>query len=238
MILSKTIAYAYLDLFTISNYHRYLGEALLKLGRDKDALSELLISINIYNKFDNPVLESLETLQMIINIYERSNDAEKSKYIDFYTNQYQHIETRIHKIKRTKTGAFNLLKEVKEFWIFTLDGKQLYSQAPETNYNPELFGGFLSALQNFSLELASKNLNSITIGLDQYVIFREQHPFYVLGRSSYKTSLYNIEKILKIIHDEFWKNYHMFLEDPNGDIGKFSQFFENFKELNFKDKQS
>jgi len=240
-MLSKTIAYAYLDLFTISNFHRYLGEALFKLGRDKfdkDALSELLISINIYNKFDNPVLESLDTLQMIINIYERSNDAEKSKYIDFYTNQYQHIETRIHTIKRTKTGAFNLLKEVKEFWIFTLDGKQLYSHAPETNYNPELFGGFLSALQNFSLELASKNLNSITIGLDQYVIFREQHPFYVLGRSSYKTSLYNIEKILKIIHDEFWKNYHMFLEDPDGDIGKFSQFFENFKELNFKDKRS
>lgn len=239
-ILSKTIAYAYFDLFTISNYHRYLGEALLKLGRDKDALSELLISINIYNKFDNPVLESLDTLQMIINIYERSNNAEKSKYMDFYTNQYQHIETKIDELKVEEEGVFNfnLLKEVKEFWIFTFEGKQLYSHAPETNYNPELFGGFLSALQNFSLELASKNLNSITIGLDQYVIFRGQHPFYVLGRSSYKTSLYNIEKILKIIHDEFWNNYNMFLEKPDGDIGKFSQFFENFKELNFKDKQS
>ena len=86
--------------------------------------------------------------------------------------------------------------------------------------------------------MASKNLNSITIGLDQYVIFREKHPFYVLGRSSYKTSLFYIERILKIIYDEFWKNYHIFLEDPDIDISRFSQFFENFKELDFKDKLS
>jgi hypothetical protein len=238
-MLSKTIAYAYLDLYTISNFHRYLGEALFKIGgKDKDALSELLISINIYNKFENPVLDSLETLKTILKIYERSNDAEKNKYIDFYTDQYQHIVTKIQNMKEKKARALNLLEEVKEFWIFTLDGKQLYSFSPETQYNPELFGGFLSALQNFSFELASKNLNSITIGLDQYVIFREDNPFYVLGRSNYKTSLYNIEKILKIIYDDFWKMYQRFLEDPEVDISKFSQFFEKFKELNYKDKLS
>ena len=239
-MLSKTITYAYLDLFSVSNFHRYIGEALYKLGKNKsDALSELLISLNIYNTFDRPVLESLEVLQMIINIYDASNDDDKGKYINYYTNQYNQIEKRIRQLKKEEQKhVFNFLKEIKEFWIFTNDGRQLYSHAPETNYNPELFGGFLSALQNFSLELASKNLKSITIGFDQYVIFKEYRPFYVLGRSSNKVSLYNIEMILKIIHDEFWKNYQPFIEDRDIDINKFSQFFENFRELNFKDESS
>ncbi|MFX1338755.1 MAG: tetratricopeptide repeat protein [Promethearchaeota archaeon] len=239
-MLSKIVTYAYLDLFTISNFHRYLGEALFKLGKNKsDALSELLISLNIYNTFDKPVSESLDILQMIIKIYEDSNNKEKKKYIQYYSDQYNQIKTKIHQLKaEEEKGVFILLKEVKEFWIFTSDGKQLYSYAPETNYNPELFGGFLSALQNFSLELASKNLKSITIGLDQYVIYRQKHPFYVLGRSSHKTSLYNIEMILKIIYEEFWKNYQKVLEDHDVNISYFSQFIEIFKELNYKDEFS
>jgi hypothetical protein len=237
-MLAKTIAYAYLDLFTISNYHKYLGESLFNLGRDKDALSELLISLNIYNKFENPVLDSLSVLQMIIKIYGRSNNADKTKYLEYYTDQYRHIEMKIHQIKEEKVKVFTLLKEVKEFWIFTLDGRQLYAHAPETNYNPELFGGFLSALQNFSMELASKNLKSITIGLDQYVIFREEKPFYVLGRANYKAPLYNIEIILKHIYDHFWKIYQKILQEKDVDISKFSQFFEIFKELNFKEEPS
>ncbi len=238
-MLAKTIAYAYLDLFTISNYHKYLGEALFKLGKkDKDALSELLISLNIYNKFENPVLDSLSVLQMIIKIYERSNDADKTKYLEYYTDQYQHIEIKIQQIKGENVKAYNLLTEVKEFWIFTLDGKQLYAHAPETNYNPELFGGFLSALQNFSMELASKDLKSITIGQDQYVIFKDEKPFYVLGRASYKVPLYNIEIILKLIYDNFWEIYQKILQEKDLEISKFSQFFEIFKELNFKDELS
>ncbi|MFX1299078.1 MAG: tetratricopeptide repeat protein [Promethearchaeota archaeon] len=236
-MLSKTIAYAYVDLFTISTYHKYLGEALFKLGKDKwrEALSELLISLNIYNKFDEPVLESLDVLQMIIKIYEHSNDADKNKYLQYYTDQYQHIKTKIDSIKRTRPTSFSLVKEVKEFWIFTLEGRQLYAHAPETNFNPELFGGFLSAMQNFSMELASKNLKSITIGLDQYVIFKEEKPFYVLGRASCKTSLYNIEIILKLIYDNFWEIYQKILTENDIETSRFSNFFEKFKELNFKD---
>ena len=93
-------------------------------------------------------------------------------------------------------------------------------------------------MQNFSMELASKNLKSITIGLDQYVIFKEEKPFYVLGRASYKTSLYIIEKILKLIYDNFWTLYQKILTKNDLEISRFSNFFEKLKELNFKDQVS
>ena len=231
-MLSKILAYAYLDLFTIANYHQYLGEALFKLGKYKDALSELLISLNIYNKFDKPVLESLIVLEKIIEIYDNYENLEKNKYISYYKEQYDELADKIQKSKLIQELGFELLKDIKEFWIFSLDGKQLYSYSPETHFNPELFGGFLTALQSFSMEIASQNLKSITIGANKYTFFSENDQFFVLGRSNIKSSLVNIERTLKIIHYKFWENYNHIFKDFDGEIDNFSNFFELIEDKN------
>ncbi|TFG27746.1 MAG: hypothetical protein EU532_06820 [Promethearchaeota archaeon] len=225
-MLSKIRAYAYLDLYTISNYHQQIGEALFKLGKYKDALSEFLIALNIFDKFDEPILEKLDVIQKIIKIYEYSNHNEKSRYIDYYTSQLKQYEKIIHQIKLQKEDFFAVMKEIKEFWIFALDGTQLYSYAPETKFNPELFGGFLIALQSFSKELATQNLKSITIGSNKYTFFSENNYFFILGRSDIKSLRYKIEQVLMIIHNEFLENYQHVLEDFKGESNKFSNFLE------------
>ena len=50
-ILHETVSVAFMDLSTVAGFHRQLGDSLLQVGQDKEALSELLIALNTYKKF-------------------------------------------------------------------------------------------------------------------------------------------------------------------------------------------
>ncbi len=232
-MLAKIVSYAFIDLYTISGFHRQLGESLHKLGKSKDALSELLIAINIYDKFETPVQESLETLQNIIDIYKESGDQ---KYIQYYQDQYNTKNDELKELDNKKKISFGLIGEVREVWIFMNMGTQLFAHAPETNFNPQLFGNFLSALTNFSMELASDQLNCITLGSGKYTIYRsEDRPIFILSRSNITTSMNFIEKMLPIIYDEFWKQYQPYLEKFDDDITRFANFEDILEKLDFSE---
>ena len=171
IMLSQIVPFAFIDLFTISGLHRQLGESLFKLGKKKEALSELLISLNIYKKFDSPTTEALLRLNTIIEIYKSS---EEQKYTQYYEEQYNKLNEKIQLAESSKK-LFDIMRDIKEIWIFDMKGIELFSYAPETEVDPLLFGGFLSALQSFSKELTSKFLSSITMGLDQYIFFRKEN---------------------------------------------------------------
>ncbi len=222
-MISKMVSHAYIDLFTIAGFHRQLGHSLFKLDKKKDALSEFLIALNIYNKFETPVRDSLTTLQEIINIYK---SLEKEEYIQYYESQYNQLEEEIQELEVEKKKRFEILGEIREIWIINEDGITLLSYCPETKLNPSLFGGFLCALQMFSMELAKEYLNSMTIGLDQYTFYREvDKDVFILGRSSVKTSINLIEASLKSIYNEFFNQFGRFLGDRfDGFIGRFSNF--------------
>ncbi len=236
IMLSQIVPFAFIDLHTISGLHRQLGESLFKLGRGKEALSELLISLNIYNKFDSPTSEALLTLNTIIEIYKSSEDQ---KYTQYYEEQYNKLNEKIQElVVSNKKKTFNVMIGIKEIWIFDIKGIELFSYAPYTEVDPLLFGGFLSALQNFSKELTSKFLDSITMGLDQYIFFRkEDFPIFILGRTSIKGSLNNIEKNLKILYEEFWNQYQSVLQDFDGEVTRFREFNKIFENINVKYSQ-
>ncbi|MFX1260293.1 MAG: tetratricopeptide repeat protein, partial [Promethearchaeota archaeon] len=221
-MLSKIKTYAFIDLFTISRFHRQLGMSLFKLGRKKEALSELLISMNIYNNFEEPIIDSLDTLQNIIEIYK---NYEEDKYIQYYQDQYNQLQEKIQAAEIKGKKDFGVLGELKELWVLYEDGTTLFSYAPETKFDPNLFGGFLTALQSFSLELTSEYMDSMTMGLDQYTFYREENcNIFIMGRSSVKTSMNLVTKSLKTIYKNFWNQYEKFLEKFDGFVGRFSNF--------------
>lgn len=226
-MLSKIISFAFIDLHTISRFHKQLGKSLFILGKKKEALSELLISMNIYNKFDTPVEDALTTLKIIIDIYKSSKEE---KYIEFYEEQYNNLEDQINQTNNKKTKEDTILGEVKEIWVIHKSGATLFSYAPESSVDSLLFGGFLCALQSFSLELTSKRMNSITIGSDMFVFyFEENKQFFVMGRSTIKISLFKIQKILQNIYNLFSNQYKESLEKFDGNITKYHDFINEIK---------
>ncbi len=226
-MLSKVVSYAYMDLFTISGFHRQLGVSLFKIGRAKEAISELLIAKNIYDKFETPVEDVLTTLRNIIEIYE---SLKEDNYAQYYQDQHDQLKIKIQELQLEKKGKYGALGNLKEIWICTEDGLNLISYAPETKQNPDLFGGFISAFLYFCETLTSKELKSMDTGIDVFTIFKqENHPIFILGRSNKNIPENLVQESLKRIYDEFWNRYKEFLEDINkfdGYVGRFDEFLK------------
>jgi len=233
-VLSKLRAYAFVDLQTISNYHVQLCKSLVKIGKNKEALSEFLIALNIYNQFEHPVKQGLDVLQKIIDIYKKES---QDKYVNYYMKQYNDLQLKIreHETKQEFHLEFRILNIIKELWFFTNKGVELLSIAPESKINPQLFGGFISALQALSTELSSEKIRSVTIGSSNFSIYTENDaPIFIIGRSTLLSNENLIERILKTLYQEFVKEFHSYLEEYDGDNSRFPSFLDTIEKMTNK----
>lgn len=233
--LSKIRAYAFLDLKTISSYHKKLGESFIIMDRKQEALSELLIALNIYNRFETPIKDALSTLQLIIDVYKDNNEE---KYLKYYQEQYRILDEKIQDLERKKADSlkFRVLDVLKEFWIYMIDGKELFSMVSESNFDPQLFGGFISALQALSGELSAQELKSVAMGRSKFTIFREKElPFFIIGRTGSNIDIDLLEFVFTAISREFWKLFQPFLEDFDDDTSRFTNFSTFIEKMTEKD---
>ena len=129
--------------------------------------------------------------------------------------------------------AFHL-GEIKEVWIYYNTGIEMFSFAPETSVNPDLFGGFLTAMQAFSLEISNKTLNAMIIGEDRYSFYRDKDwKFFVLGRSNIKAGEFNVESILKKIHQKFREQFKSQILNFEGEVSPFPWFKKDLEAMDF-----
>ena len=226
VILHNIAPIAYLDLFTVAGFHKQLGESFIELRRNNEALSELLVALNLYNKFPNPVPELLIVFNKIIEIYEQKENLER---IQYYRNK---VKKELEEASKREKIKYNPLEVVKEFWIFTNEGVAIFSYTPKTNTTPHLLSGFLIAMDNLGSELKVDQIKTIKIGFEYFAYYKEkEHPIFIVGRANVKFQLDIIEKIIKTIYMRFWTTYKKFLENFDGDTSKFDPFINNLKDL-------
>lgn len=222
---------AFVDLYTIASFHTQRGKSLLAINNEKDALSEFLVAKNIYSKINAPKQTQFEILNEIIKIYRALNDAEKVEYYGDLLKKVVEQEDKSVVVQKTDTRPFSY---VKELWIISDNGSEIFNYAPETKLDPDLLGGFMTAMQSFTMELSKEKLNAIVIGDSRYNIFRDpEKKFYILGRSSIKSPEESVRKILKKISDLFYSMFSARLDDFNGDVGGFYRLLDEAKKIDF-----
>ncbi|MFX1382466.1 MAG: hypothetical protein ACFFBP_08460, partial [Promethearchaeota archaeon] len=125
------------------------------------------------------------------------------------------------------------LHTIGEIWIYsTSTGVTLFSYAPETQVDQDLLGGFLTAIQQFSLELSQKEFDSMVIGNDLFMFYKEPNmEFAIFGKASNKTPPELAKRILTIIYKRFWKEYAPSINDFKGDITPFITFKDIIESL-------
>ncbi|MHA1148071.1 MAG: tetratricopeptide repeat protein [Promethearchaeota archaeon] len=229
-ILHETISIAFMDLFTIAGFHKQLGEALIKIGKEKEGLSELLIALNMYKKLPKPNQEVIDVLNLIVIIYKKKN---KQDYIEYYQEEVKNYQERIRlEIFDEKIAPLEVVQEV---WIFSNESFCWFSYSPQTHVNPELVSGFLSAMQNFGSELNLKEIKVIKIGANVFVYYRnEKLPFFIVGRTSMKSQIAIVKQILQYISSIFWEKYKTVLQDLENDptlVAGFSEILENMEDI-------
>lgn len=227
-MLYKVRAYAFLDLPTIAKYHTKLGKIYASIDRNKEALSEFLIALNIYDDLNIPREEALDLLDEIITIYIKTN---QNKYLEYYRNKLKHYQHNIQKLK-SKEKSQTLLTLIKDLWILKTDGEIIFSYTPESKSNPQLLGGFLSAILNFSFELTSEQLNAIKLGFDQFFLYGNgQTSYIVIGRVNINQSESVVREHLKTVFNSFGETFGSILNEEEYKPSNFSKFVEILKQL-------
>ncbi len=222
-ILDKFDNYRLFDLHTASILHKHLGMSLVKTNQINEGLTELVIAYEILEKFKEPVDDELQILNRIIILYNKIGDEEK---IAYYSEKRDAVSAKL-KIKETeKTKKVKNLAILKDIWIFSKSiGIELYSYSIETKVETDLLGGFMTAIQALSQEVAYKNIDSMIFGDDRFTIYHEEdREFYILARSSAKVSEETSEKVLSIVYNRFWKEFSNEINDFVGNVKPFQKF--------------
>jgi tetratricopeptide (TPR) repeat protein len=233
-LLSNIKRYRFIDLYTIASFHRYLGNSYVAVGKLKKGLIELRKTYKIFRSFQTPVIEELELLNRITKLYTRIEDYDR---VSFYADRIKEVSNKLLNLsKMEKTKEYSPMIDVKEIWIFmTSSGIRLYNYAPETEVDHDLLGGFLTALRNFSSELSERQLDAMVIGDDRYMIYQvEGFDFFILGRSSIKSSEETVKKILGILYTRFWKEFSKEIKNFQGKLDHFIRFTDVIKSIDFK----
>jgi len=98
----------------------------------------------------------------------------------------------------------------------------------------DLLGGFLTAIQQFGMELSKKQVKEIILGDERYSIYKEENQlFFIVGRSSIKAQAQDIEKTLEKIYTKFYKEYSKELDNFLGDV----LIFKSFKDKLFEGRE-
>jgi len=220
-ILFKIKTYAFLNLPQIAKYHVKLGKVYTDLDRRKEALSEFLIALNIYEGLNQPREEHLELLDNLITLYSQTDQL---KYKEYYMNKRKKVQQAVRNLEHTQSET-PLFELIKDLWIMTSEGEVIFSHAPESKSNSQLLSGFLSATMNFSFEMTSARLNTIKLGFDQFYLYAESNStFIVIGRASVNHTGALIRKKLKDVFRKFNEMFSPIIESKKYTPDSFSDF--------------
>ncbi|MFX0070495.1 MAG: tetratricopeptide repeat protein [Candidatus Hermodarchaeota archaeon] len=213
----------YMDLFTVISLHNQLADSYIGNGENDKALSELLNTYRIIKDSKIYTINFIEIVKKIIQLYELINEDEK---ISYYKKELENIKKKFKKDPFIIQNPLNPLGSIKEIWLYSKStGVCLYTYSPESKIDHDLLGGFLTAIQQFSVEFSQKEVHDMLIGYDRYMIYQEQnYDFYILGRASAKNSIDKIENLLSIIYRRFWKEFSQEINNFQGNIGPFKKF--------------
>jgi hypothetical protein len=121
---------------------------------------------------------------------------------------------------------------VNAFWIISTDGLEYFSYSPQMAVDPNLFAGFISALQAISQELSRTQMESFVIGEDRYVFYHEsERKLYILGKAHIYQSEQVVLRILKYLYQSFYQQFAKAIDRFLGDVTPFKQFEKTLDSL-------
>ena len=222
-ILDKYENYRLFDLHTAAILHKHLGVSLVKTDQLEEGLSELIEAYEILSNFKVPVDDQLQVLNRIIIV---STKLGKKELITDYTNKRDRVSAKLEEERIQKSEKADILEIIKDIWIFSKStGIELFSYSYETEVEADLLGGFMTAIQAFSEQIAYKNIDSMIFGDARFSIYQEEdRDFYILTRSSATISEDMIEKVVSTVYNRFWKEFYQEIINFEGNVSHFQNF--------------
>lgn len=220
---------SFVDMIVLANLYLLMGQALLALEKPEEAIASFLRALNLYKQLASPVDEQRVVLEHLVDAYRSQGQTDRAEY---YAHQLEKLKEAQPVSETPRDQRLHPLGAVKEIWVYTDSGMELFSYAPETRFDPDLLGGFLSAMQSFSLELRQEKLHGLVIGNDRYIIYREpDRAFYILGRAGLRAPESSIHRVLQQVYARFYEEFGEALDDSVVDMSGFARFGEVLEKI-------
>ncbi len=221
----------FIDQATLARYYKELGESYQALNRPDDAVAQYLLASTTYRKFEFPLEGELQVLDHLSQIFEDKGNQERAKY---YKDILAEKTQKMRELKPPAPPKTSVLGNLRELWIYAASGIELYDYSPETKLDPDLLGGFLTAIQSFSLELHKEEIQALVIGSDRYTFYREaDQSYYLLGRSSLTVPEDTVQKTMRRINQKFAREFEGMLEGDVVDTEPFHKFTQILENVDF-----
>ena len=128
------------------------------------------------------------------------------------------------------------MDKISEIWIIDEGGKPLFNKSVDNKVDPALFGGFLSAIQQFvQSSFQGSKIEKLFLGESKInFLYVKEHKIFVVVRCNKKVKDKEITKNLEKIRDLFVSTFEEELKKTKGDLSEFETFNtvleENLKE--------
>jgi len=123
------------------------------------------------------------------------------------------------------------VRVINEIWIININGITLFNLSKEDRIDPQLFGGFISAIENFIKSLGYKEINSIILGESKIMFYHGEQGLIFISRSGKKVKEKLIINGLKLVEQKFLAQYKEVLRTWKGDQDSFTKFGDIIKEI-------
>ncbi len=234
--LAITSSYTFLDILSLASYQEMAGDAFANSGDLGEASKEYLRALEVYQQLKQPPLEMVSLLQKLVHHFERASNPSR---VAEFRDKLLEIQTKVVPAASPPATSASLIGTIKELWIFhSYTGSLLFGIVKETRVDSDLLGGFLTALQEFSLNLSRQRLDTMVIGLDRFTFHYEvSRDIYILGRAPARVLETQVKSVLLKIYNRFWREYSRFLSDFSGDTKPFESFGKILVTLDFSENE-
>ncbi|MBD3227297.1 MAG: hypothetical protein GF329_03840 [Candidatus Lokiarchaeota archaeon] len=115
-------------------------------------------------------------------------------------------------------------KIIQDLWILSESGIVLFSRVFNEDVNEQLFGGFITALNNFAQTMRYGELSNFSLKKTNFFIYKQDDLLFITN-SPKKVNEKRTMKALKKISDRFFDLYADILSNWDGE----TDYFDNFK---------
>ena len=129
-----------------------------------------------------------------------------------------------------------MAKILQDLWILeSTSGIVLFNRTFQKDFDSQLFGGLMSALNSFAEILANEGLSSFELSKRRCGIIKKKN-FLFVANASIRTSEKKIFEELYKISGKFFEKYNDILDCWYGDVSSFSNFKSNIQDSLKKNK--
>ncbi len=123
------------------------------------------------------------------------------------------------------------MRVIDEIWIINANGITLFNLSKDDRIDPQLFGGFISAIESFIKSLGYKEINAMSLGESKIMFYHGDQSLMFISRSGKKVKEKLIIKGLKLVEQKFLEHHQETLKNWNSDPDIFARFGEIIKEI-------